>query len=398
MTWSEVPLEQLAVDDAPIVYGILKPGPDTPDGVPYVRPSEMGARGIDLDSILRTTPKIAKEFRRSTLKEGDLILSIVGTIGKIAFVPRELDGGNITQCSVRIRAEPRKVDARYLSWALESPRLRRQYDEYRFGSGVPRLNVGHVRALKVPLPPLAEQRRIADILDKADAIRRKRKQSITLTDTLLRSTFLDLFGDPITNPKGWPVKPLGELAEDMTYGTSVKCSGDPSSGLPVLRIPNVAGGAISWNDLKYASLGRAEEGLRLHTGDLLFVRTNGNPAFIARCAVYDGAHEAVFASYLIRVRLHGGCAVLPEYVRAALSADTYRAHLTSEARTTAGNYNISTVGLRRLPVPTPPIELQRAYMTLERETRAAHRSFSASEAYCAGLGEGLAHLAFAGKL
>lgn len=74
-------------------------------------------------------------------------------------------------------------------------------------------------SFEVPLPPLTEQRRIADILDRADAIRRKRKTAIALTEELLRSTFLEMFGDPVTNPMGWPVKPLGELVEIRGGGT-----------------------------------------------------------------------------------------------------------------------------------------------------------------------------------
>lgn len=228
------------------------------------------------------------------------------------------------------------------------------------------VNKSRFSEIELPVPPLSEQRRIADILDKADAVRRKRKEAISLTEDLLRSAFLEIFGDPVTNPKGWPVQPFANLAVDMKYGTSEKCSEDAAEGtLPVLRIPNVAGGNIAWGDLKYARLPDAEaERLRLMHGDMLFVRSNGNPEYIGRCAVYNSPRDALFASYLIRVRLRNDRACHPEYVQAALSTPSYRTVLTRAARTTAGNYNISTEGLRRLVIPIPPVELQEHFLHL----------------------------------
>jgi type I restriction enzyme S subunit len=164
--WRWESLAYVAADGAPILYGILQPGPDLPDGVPYVRPTEIVEDVIDLSSIRRTTPTIAGKYRRSVLKPDDIILSIVGTIGKVALVPPDLDGGNITQSSVRVRTRSDVVSSRYIAWALRSPVLRRQFDKHRLGTAVPRLNVAHVRALRVPVAPLPEQRRIVAEIEK----------------------------------------------------------------------------------------------------------------------------------------------------------------------------------------------------------------------------------------
>ncbi len=164
--WGWKSLAELAADGVPILYGVLQPGPDTPGGVPYVRPTEIVEDVIDLSSIRRTTPAIAGKYKRSVLKPDDIILSIVGTIGKVAVVPPELDGGNITQSSVRVRPRFEIVSPRYVAWVLRSPVLRRQFDKHRLGTAVPRLNVAHVRALRVPVPPLPEQRRIVAEIEK----------------------------------------------------------------------------------------------------------------------------------------------------------------------------------------------------------------------------------------
>lgn len=162
--WAQARLEDITKPDAKILYGILQPGPDIPDGVPYVRPTEMDKDEIILDQIRRTTPAIAAKYKRSLLEEGDVLLSIVGTIGKVAIVPLELEGGNITQSSVRIRAGA-KLTSDYLAWYLRSPGAVKQYDAARLGTAVPRLNVAHVRDMVVPIPPLPEQRRIVSAIE-----------------------------------------------------------------------------------------------------------------------------------------------------------------------------------------------------------------------------------------
>jgi type I restriction enzyme, S subunit len=103
------------------------------------------------------------------------------------------------------------VDRDYLFHYLRHPKTVEQAVLRCAGANLPRLSPRDLANFEVPVPPLPDQRRIADILDKADAIRRKRKDAIALTEELLRSAFLDMFGDPVTNPKGWPRETLGNL-------------------------------------------------------------------------------------------------------------------------------------------------------------------------------------------
>lgn len=161
--WCLAPIESLIA--APIVYGILQPGPNLSDGVPYVRPTEIDVDRINVADIRRTSPAIAAKYERSKLNAGDVILSIVGTIGKVAIVPDSLDGGNITQSSARVRIDSRALSSAYMAWALRSPQLIRQYDGFRLGTAVPRLNLAHVRDLKILLAPKGEQARIVEALD-----------------------------------------------------------------------------------------------------------------------------------------------------------------------------------------------------------------------------------------
>ena len=102
------------------------------------------------------------------------------------------------------------------------------------GANLPRLSPKILEQFEIPLPPLPEQRRIAEILDRADSIRRKRQEAIRLTDEFLRSAFLEMFGDPVTNPKGWDTKPMGRIATFIGGGT------------PSRKEPSFFDGSICW--------------------------------------------------------------------------------------------------------------------------------------------------------
>ncbi|MEZ9273796.1 restriction endonuclease subunit S [Vibrio sp. 10N.286.54.B2] len=115
--------------------------------------------------------------------------------------------------------DPTRLDRRYLAHYLRSEKFVNWVSEQVAGAKMPRVSMKIFWDHEIPLPPLAEQKRIATILDKADVIRQKRKQAIDLADEFLRSVFLDMFGDPVTNPKGWEVKRFGDLGDWASGGT-----------------------------------------------------------------------------------------------------------------------------------------------------------------------------------
>ena len=187
-------------------------------------------------------------------------------------------------------------------------------------------------------------RRIVDILNRAARIEALRRQAAERLREFVPALFVRMFGDPVENPMGWEVRPLADLVNEFRYGTSRKCydSDGSEDALPILRIPNILRGRVDWTNLKFTSLrGDERTNLSLERGDVLFVRTNGNPEYIGRCAVFRESRQAAYASYLIRARLKGDGAVEPEYVSAALALPTMRQTILRMTRTTAGNYNIS---------------------------------------------------------
>ena len=128
--------------------------------------------------------------------------------------------------------QPDEVDRHYLERYLRSPRALAFYTAKLRSTTARRRSLPRETFLSmtIPLPPLSEQRRIAAILDKADVVRRKRQQTLDLADQFLRSAFLDLFGDPVTNPKGWPIKKLGDVVDFASGGTPSKAKSEYWNG------------------------------------------------------------------------------------------------------------------------------------------------------------------------
>jgi type I restriction enzyme, S subunit len=409
-------LENIVPDEAPILYGILQPGPDLPEGVPYVRPTEIVEDVIELESVRRTSPAIAVKYKRSLLRPNDIILSIVGTIGKVAIVPPDLDGGNITQSSVRIRVRPEIALSRYVAWALRSPILTRQYDKYRLGTAVPRLNVAHVRALEIPLPNLDEQRRIVAEIEKqftrldagVAALRRvqanlKRYRAAVLKaacEGRLVPTEAELAGkegrtyetgeqllqrilaerrrrwvesnhkngnrkysepDPAdvaglaSLPEGWTSATLDALAAvkgGITKDQKRKHSA-PARLVPYLRVANVQRGYLDLTEMKEIVAAEDEiQELALQPGDILF-NEGGDRDKLGRGWIWSGQlPECIHQNHVFRARLFDPT-VNPKFV--SWYGNTFgQRFFFDEGKHTTNLASISMTKLRRLPVPIPP--------------------------------------------
>ncbi|ENV1394586.1 restriction endonuclease subunit S [Vibrio cholerae] len=170
-------------------------------------------RGYDLptqDRIEGEIPIFAANGKNGTHNEAKIkgpgvITGRSGTIGKVHFTEHDYWPLNTALYVTDFKGN----DPKWVYYMLQAFKL----DRFVEGAGVPTLNRNLVHDELIPLPPLAEQKRIAAILDKADAIRRKRQQAIQLADEFLRAVFLEMFGDPVTNPKGWDVLELHQVVD-----------------------------------------------------------------------------------------------------------------------------------------------------------------------------------------
>lgn len=177
--------------------------------IPFISPSELGNFKYVLPAKQTLTVSGAAQIK--LVPKNSILVCCIGSLGKLAIADREL-GTNQQINSVTF--DENKVCPEFGYYALS--RLKPILVSMAPATTVAIVNKSKFEELEIPLPSLDEQKRIAAILDKADAIRRKRQQAIQLADDFLRSVFLDMFGDPVTNPKGWEVKKFGEVIDVLT--------------------------------------------------------------------------------------------------------------------------------------------------------------------------------------
>ena len=165
-SWGLTDLRNLCPPGKPITYGILMPGPDRADGVPYIRVADFPGDTINMETIRRTSKEMDAKFARSRLSTGDLLLSIRGSVGRLTTIPSELNGANITQDSARLSIS-KKVVTRFAEHMLRAPQTQTRMQLAVKGVAVRGINIGDVRSLQMPIPPLTEQREIVRRLDHA---------------------------------------------------------------------------------------------------------------------------------------------------------------------------------------------------------------------------------------
>lgn len=258
-----------------------------------------------------------------------------------------------------VRPRAGQADARYLLYFLRQERIRRDGERRMTGSAGQRRVPEHFLAgLDVPLPPLPEQQRIAEVLDCAEAIRAKRRRALAQLDTLTQSIFLDMFGNPATNPKGWPICRIGDLLESASYGTSEKAS--VTGEFPVLRMNNIKStGEMDFRDLKFMDLElRQHDRYLVQTGDILFNRTN-SADLVGKTAVFRETQPMAYAGYLIRLRVDNKND--PEYLSAFLNTSFSKRMLRGMCKSIIGMANINATEIQAMRIPQTPLPLQRTF-------------------------------------
>ena len=293
---------------------------------------------------------------RQLTKAGDVLVSTVRpNLNGVAVVTEEYDGATASTGFCVLRPRPEKLSSSYLMHWVRSPQFIELMVRQASGASYPAVTDRIVKGSLFPLPPLDEQRRIAAILDKADALRRKRKRALALLDSLTQSIFLDRFGDAVTNPRRWKRGRIGDLLEGTQYGTSTKAG--EQGAYPILRMGNVTiDGKMDLRDLKYINLSEREvDKFTVRRGDILFNRTN-SAELVGKAGVFDQDKPFAFAGYLVRARTRAG--VSPEYVAGYLNSRHGKATLRGMAKSIVGMANINANELQSIPILIPDSETQ----------------------------------------
>ena len=364
--WPELPIGEIATVN-PRRHGELKLMGDQLNAtfVPMAAVDEISG------TIARPEVKTLGKLRKGYIPfiEDDVIFAKItpcmqngksavarGLVNGLGFGSTEF---HVVRCGPRVLPE----------WIWYFLRQRSVKDEaqrnYRGSAGQQRVPAEFLRQLRMPVPERNQQHRlvhrIKQCMERVDEIRSLSDQvalkSSALLPSLITTTFLELTA-------AYASRTINTCLVESRYGTSRRCDAPPSS-TPVLRIPNIVQGTISYSDIRYCELAGGElERLRLKTGDILVVRTNGSRELVGRCAVYmDEDRPIAFASYLIRLRADPK-KIDPQYLAFFLTSTMGRDAITRIRRTSAGQYNVNSDNLRRIELPLPPLPIQK--MVTER--------------------------------
>lgn len=330
------------------------------EGIPLIRIRDVGRAA--------TAVRYAGDYdERYVVAPGTIVVGMDGDFRAARWVgPPALLNQRV--CAIKLR-NGSLYDEGFLLYAL--PGYLDAVNGATSSITVKHLSSETVKAIPLPLPPIAEQRRIVAAIEEhvsrldaaADSISAASSRLARLADAVMSS----LSGEKTT---------LSEIVLDLRYGTSTKCSTD-GAGAPVLRIPNIRRRSIDLGDLKRA-IDTTVEIPTVEGGDVLFVRTNGSPDLIGRVGVVgESASGLGFASYLIRARVDRAKAD-PAFVALALSTHRSREEIRRRAATSAGQYNLSAKAISGLSIPLPALDVQRRVRT-EIEDRLAFIEGRAAE-------------------
>jgi type I restriction enzyme S subunit len=356
--------------------------------IPWAKIADLDTEnGIVVDTEEYITVEGLQAINNRIFPKGSILLAMYGSIGKLAIAGRDI---SCNQAILGIQIKDKEhLDINYLRLWLTSIKATLEFQ----GRGVTQQNISKsiVEKLEIPLPPLEEQRRIAAILDKADGVRRKRKEAIRLTEELLKSTFLEMFGDPVTNPKGWEVSPFGSLGKLDRGKSKHRPRNDPSllgGKYPLIQTGDVANskGVIKKYTQTYSDKGLAQS--RMWPAGTLCITIAAN---IAQTGILT--FDSCFPDSIVGFKPNNR--VTTEYIQAWLG---FLQPILEDLAPQSAQKNINLQMLRELDVPVPPIDLQSKFSEFVERIGNNSRNYEKSEAVMDNLFNSLLQRAFRGEL
>jgi type I restriction enzyme S subunit len=364
--------------------------------IPWAKIGDLASPdGIVHDTEEHITPEGLSAISGRLFAPGTLLLAMYGSVGKTAIAGCEMST-NQAILGIRPRSES-VLDCSFLRRWLEhvQPML------VNSARGVTQANISKsiVANLEIPMVDISAQRRIALILDKADALRRKRFESIMLAERLHRSAFVEMFGDPVTNPKNWPIKHL----QDLAIVRSGVMKGRNYAGIetvvrPYMRVANVQDGYLALDNIKSIEISVIEaEKHMLQSGDILLTE-GGDPDKLGRGAIWrDQIAACVHQNHIFSVRPDNEL-LTSEFLSTLFGSAYGKRYFLRAAKQTTGIASINRTQLSQFPVLLPPLELQRDYARVVSVYERMRERFQEILTEYNNLFKSLAHRAFSGQL
>ena len=256
----------------------------------------------------------------------------------------------------------RDVDVNYLCYSL----MLRDVSKIVNGATRQKLTQADMRKIDIPLPSMHEQKIIAETLNKLTVIIDLRKRQLSKLDDLVKSQFMEMFGDPVMNPMGWPLVPLletGTCKNGMNFGSEEAGVEIHCLGVGNFKNLSVIDAVQNLPTISLIEMPSSEYLLR--DEDIVFVRSNGNSALVGRClAIYPGNTQTTFSGFCIRYRKNT-ITLLTEYLLQTFKAPSIRQQMFGRG---ANIQNLNQQILSQLNIPIPPLMMQNEFVTFVQQT------------------------------
>lgn len=321
--------------------------------IPWLRSGEI-SKGNIYETELFITEEGLKKSSAKIFPINTVVIAMYGaTVGQVGILKKEMST-NQAVCGIY----PNDVfSPDFLAYVLKNKK--EKFILLASGGAQPNISQTIINQTYIPVPPLPEQSRIVEELDLLSNIIEKKRQQLSELDNLAQSIFYDMFGDPVTNEKGWEVKTIGDIVLSVNYGTSSPASEDGK--YKYLRMNNLTySGFLDLKDLKTITIGEKEyEKYVVRKGDILFNRTNSKD-LVGKTALFDLDEEMIIAGYIIRVRTNSQM-VLPIYVVKHMNTPYIKQYLANLCKGAVNQANINTKELQKIPICIPPLSLQQLF-------------------------------------
>ncbi|WP_373233369.1 restriction endonuclease subunit S [Cohnella sp.] len=335
---------------------------------------EQGINFLKVESIAESGEFLSNKFqyisdecnmklKRSILMENDILFSIAGALGRTAIVKKEILPANTNQALAIIRLSNEESYTKYIHYALKSVSIFKQFQKQQQGVAQLNLSLKNIGELEIPHPPLEIQKQIAKTLDTATELLAMRKQQLAELDNLIKSTFYDMFGDPIKNERVWECLSIEKTIKVIEAGWSVdgikKIKGKDDKA--VLKVSAVTSGFFRETEYKVLDKDlNIKKYVFPHKNDLLFSRANTKELVGATCIIFEDYPDLLLPDKLWRIEFNSLANVI--YMKYVLSDKSIRSSLSNNSTGTSGSmYNISMGKLKSTIVPLPPLALQNQF-------------------------------------
>lgn len=313
------------------------------------------------------------------VNEGNIIVARMQATNKVLLIDKSTEDLIVSTGFLTLQPQ-KEFDGNFLAHYLRSEIFQREKNKYCSGATQKAINNGSFRKLKAPSYLLDEQKKIARILDCADALRQKRKQSLQLFDEFLRATFLDIFGDPMINEKRWSLDLLtniAEIASGVTKGR--KLNQQETVSVPYMRVANVQDGYIDIAEIKEIIVLPSDvKKYRLQKGDVLLTE-GGDPDKLGRGAVWDhDVPNCIHQNHIFRVRIKSQDHIKPLFLSWLIGSEYGKRYFLRAAKQTTGIATINSTQLKNFPVQIPSIDLQNKFISIVRQAEQTKQKMQTS--------------------